>query len=424
MRRRGRQFIGLGLTVVAMVVVLGAPVGAQNPNNKVEFIRGQGSDSTVDIMQKLDFAFNNSIGCKVIPDGTTVSPLNHECAVKGPPFTSAENWDHDVALSFFALGSSNGLSMLANQGNPGVAKIDYARSSRSARSSDNPNLRFVAFARDATPWVNFRNESGSPANGVDRLSVQQIKDIWFNCTINNWNQVGGAVSAPILVWTSQRGSGERSTFDAFIASSGSDISEKCIPAQYTNSSAADGTRIIFENDPGPIRDCAIDPPDPAIGASCSSGDDLRSIFHLGFGAYEAFPVHPTRGKAHGADLGAICTDEPTPPDTTCNSPVVPTLATISNATFPFTRFIFNVYRGTGFATNPVPPATKRYIGEEGWICKLNTLHGLNPKTNKNYGVEIDELLVATGFAPIPPGEIGLGNTNQSKCRLSAPVPAT
>lgn len=446
--RRRRAFLCLGAAAVAMVVVSAVPAVAQNPNNKVELVRGQGSDSSYDLMQRLDFIYNNSFGCQVIVGAGQTQNLDNNCVStdQWAPTKSNENWDHDVALSFFAVGSSVGINILKGQGNAGVAKIDYARSSRAPRAGDGTGLRFVAYAKDATPWVNFRGqnpddpagqhtEAGTPAAGVDRLSVQQLKDIFVNrtavttdpdhtCVINNWDQIGGA-AAEIMVWTSQRGSGERATFDTFLGASSSDVdtTEHCIPAQFKDGIFTNGERIIFENDATPIRTCGA-----VTNVDCSAGDDLRSIYHLGFGAYNASPVHPTRGKAQGADMGAICTAEPAAGQELCDvsAAIFPTFATIAAETgfYPFTRNIYNVYRSASMS-NPVPNHAKRFIGEHGWICRLNTGtnpngHINNPKTNVNYGSEIETAITAVGFVNIPVGQTGLGDTSDSKCRLSAP----
>lgn len=446
MRRGRRRNLGSGFVAAVLAVFLASPA-LSFPDEAVQLIRGQGSDSTVDIMQDLDRMFNNTIGCTVIGPTTSATPKNHTCfdgAVPEdppPPGSPIDNWDHDVALSFFALGSSAGIDMLAKQGQPNIARIEYARSSRAPRTSDIDGLQFVGYAKDAVPWVNFRgndttgidDEAGTPAAGVDRLSLQNLKEIYLApCAITNWNQIGGA-NAPIIVWTSQQSSGERATFDDKLTpgSSPSATQEACIP-EDRRSGAADATkvRVIFENDASPIRECGRQTPGSTHLNRCAAGEDLRSIFHMGFGAWTAAPPHAEWGQAWGADLGRMCVTHPVAPaqcdGTEGTGAVSVTPTTIANGTYVMDRFVYNVYRGGpgqpgaggGGLTNPVAAHAKDYMGEKGWICKVDGLHQTNPRTNINYGEEITARIAALGFVPIVVGAIGGGASGDSKCRLS------
>jgi ABC-type phosphate transport system substrate-binding protein len=395
--------------VLAAALVLAAtiavPAGAVD--NRVQFVRGQGSDSTYDLMQALDRAYNNSDGCQTAPSSGD-SPFNSTCLATQPPTVNTkDNFGHDIGISFFPVGSSNGIKILDRFGQPSITKIDYARSSRARNSSsDNTGLRFVAYAQDAVPWVNFREGAGdesSPAAGVDDLTIQEMKDIWVNCSKDNWNEVGGAVDAPILIWTSQPGSGERATFDQFLGTTvssgtpGGGGTATCIPAEYKDSNPANGERVIFENDSSPIRNCVA-------SNSCPANGWKSSIFHLGFGAWNASPTGPF-GKDSGSDLGKI-------------EGVTVSATTINDGTFPARRFVYNVYRAS-YPSNNIPEAAYDFVSEEGWICKPNTAHGTNPKTGTNYGVEIANTITNTGFLPLPEINITVGTrTFPSKCRVT------
>ncbi len=408
---RDAKRLGVLAAAVALVAAIAVPAGAVD--NRVQFVRGQGSDSTYDVMQNLDKAYNNSSGCQTAPS-TGDSPFNSTCIATQPAdVNTKDNFGHDIGISFFPVGSSNGIKILDRFGQPNITKIDYARSSR-ARGSDNAALRFVAYAQDAVPWVNFREGTGdesSPAAGVDNLTIQQMKDIWVNCNvITNWNQLpksGGGTggNSPIIVWTSQPGSGERATFDQFLGTSvsigtpGGGGTATCIPDQYKDSNVTNGERVIFENDSSPVRTCTV-----YAGGSCPADGWKSSIFHLGFGAWNASPNGPF-GKDSGSDLGKI-------------EGITVSAATINDGTFPAKRLVYNVYRSS-YPTNNVPEAAYDFISEEGWICKPDSLHGTNPKTGVNYGVEIANVITNTGFLPLPEINITVGTrTFPSKCRVS------
>jgi ABC-type phosphate transport system substrate-binding protein len=485
------------------------------PNNKIDFIRGQGSDTTWVMMENLDKAFNNSIGCSVTgntgrtdtPQALTSNPDSSCTPPVSPGLMGPENWDHDVGISFYPIGSGNGIVTLTNQGlvdkcggtagqplatGPTCAYLtfDYARSSRAKKPTDNPALQFVAFAKDGIPWANFRtgtfnlprgcippaagctadagNEANGPAGGVANLSSQQVKDIFLNCALTGvtparqakWSDFGGShgtqTDDEIIVWADQAGSGTRSTFDGFLAASGGN-STNCIPTRYKNGNTTDGERVIFENDPTPIRNCST-----YAGGSCALQDathqvntvvgignetgtpleanlgvntDLSSIYYMSFGVYNTFPTDPAYGNARalGLDLGSVDT-------------VAVSAATVLDDSFPIHRTLYNVYRNS-FGVNDVPPSTLDYIGEKGWICKGSVTgsgladavgsgdadsrggHVTDPQTGKNYATEItgstqnvvpdsiNGVIANSGFVPFPFGAIGTV-TGNSHCRVS------
>jgi hypothetical protein len=381
---------------------VGLAIPAQAGDGRVQLLKGQGSDATYDLMQNLDKAFNNSAGCNTVP-GVGNSPDNSTCVNNGPVTT--ENNDHDIAASFFPVGSSNGIRILTNFGLPNTTKIDFARSSRARRGSDNANLRFVAYAQDGVTFVNFRNnggDSGSPANAVTNLSLAQLNDIWTDCQATNWNQIGGG-NSPIIVWTGQDGSGTVGTWETIVGASAGGT-KACIPAQYKDNNLTNGERVIFENDSSPIRTCTT-----YAGGSCAAAaDTLSSIFFVSFGAWNASPSGAF-GKDSGSDLGDI-------------GGVAVNETTIRNGTFPGKRNVYNVYRRS-FGTNDITAESYDYMSEEGWICKPNSTHSNNPKTGVNYGTEIHNAIQNTGFFDIDEAAIDAGDPGnpfiiQSKCRIS------
>src|SRR5215472_17578675 len=220
--------IGLG----AVLNVSASPTGPISSN-----ILGSGSDTTWFMMSNLDVLYNLSPGCNQI--GTSQASAetqvyNFQCYQPDPAGTiTTENYAHDQVHEANFLGSSNGIFQLDHQTTPGVSHIDFARSSRGPRGSDLTGLHFVAYALDAIIWEAWdRGSSASGINGMNNTSAGcngssfhycltpvQLYHIYGDCTITNWNQVGGN-NVAMTKYTPQPGSGTRSTFEAFLAAAG------------------------------------------------------------------------------------------------------------------------------------------------------------------------------------------------------------
>lgn len=377
---RGLGKVAALLASAAIIAAL-VPAGAAETEQRATLVRGSGSDTTYFLLQKLDNAYNGSRGCfsEVLPGNT--QPLDNSCVQDDREYMTTENVDHDVALSYYPLGSSNGIKQLCERGLAGVTLVDYARSSRAPKSSDCQGLRFVAFAKDAIPWASFKDVAGSASASVGSLTQQELKDIFVNCTITNWNQVGGA-DAEIIIYAAQAGSGTRGAYDGFV---GGD-SSTCIPDQYKDGESSNGERVIFENSCSPVLEA----------------DRANAIFYYSYGRFQ------TSG-GEGCSLGDI--------DGVTASP-----ETISDGSFPFSRFLYNVYR-QGFASFNASEATLEYVHEDtGWLCKTATEHGVNPSTGKNYREEIETIMMTDGFVPLVEGAIGGGVAGTSHCRVT-PIPS-
>ncbi len=376
MLRRSLKALPYMLCAMGLLIGLVAPVGAQtgqlDQNKRADLIIGSGSDTTYSVMLELDQAYNQTPGCFSEAVAGQPAVLNHTCARADISTTlTTENYDHDVAVSMYPVGSSNGISQLCQRGLTNVSLIDYARSSRTPRTTDCQGLRFVAFARDALSWA---VSPTGPAANVTSLTQQQLRGIYLDCTINNWSQVGGA-NAPIIVYTAQAGSGTRATWDSFLSSTAN--SENCIPADQRSS------RVVFENN------CAL----------VKEADRANAIIPYSFGRFQV-----TGGQ--GCRLGGV-------------DGVQPTKETIADGSFPYNRLLYNVYRNAVTAGRNAPNPTRDYVGESsGWICKPNTSHSVNPSTNKNFGDEITDILGAAGLVPLPVGPIGGGVAGESKCRVT------
>ena len=359
-------------------------------------VLGSGSDTTQLMMNSLDGLYQFSPGCDQLAPAGTTQWLDFSCGPdsnSATPVVQTENYAHDQVHEAYFLGSSNGISQLCTQGSSGVAHIDFARSSRKNKSTDCTGAHFVAYARDGISWEAFPGVSGAGlANqsnasapctvGVNPrycLTQAQLNGIFVTCSITNWNQVGGQ-NVPISIYTAQPGSGTRSAFDGFV---GGDSSHCIAPADLTS-------HQIPENS----------------NSGIPSTDRVGAIFPFSYGVFQT-TVAPTVGKAgsvnFGAKLGQV-------------DDVPPTVTTIGNLTFPYGRYLYNIFCATCSAGNATQ-ATTNYVGEEGWICKSSSLHATNPATGNNFHADIVNAISKAGFVPLPNGVIGGGDTNSDFCRL-------
>jgi hypothetical protein len=135
-------------------------------------------------------------------------------------------------------------------------------------------------------------------------------------------------------------------------------------------------------------------------------DLKKAIFPFSFGVWST----QVKGKG-GAKLGAV-------------DNVAASATTIADGTFPYGRFLYNVFcadasKGCGGPNHDhgATAQTIKYVGEEGWICKVAADHATNPVTGHNYATDIAASITASGFVPIPTGVIGGGDTNSDNCRL-------
>jgi ABC-type phosphate transport system substrate-binding protein len=399
------------------------------PNKSADWIRIGGSDTTEYMMNDLALLYNESPGCVIIGSpqpldgrcfdfdtGTAGIQEQYQNDAAGNP-TDAANTDRDVAFNYAALGSSVGITQLAQRGNAGVQVIDVARSSRAPRATDADGLRFFAYAKDGLPWVKF---PGAPANAVSSLSSAQLKNIFSGCapaaqpeidkTANggnnngfaDWGDIGGVTGQPLVVWAAQDGSGTRATFDGFLGSGAS--STNCIPTQYKDNSLANGERRILENNAEPIKnstsvDCNVEFAAASLTtpASCAA----NSIFY-----YSVGPWNTTGGET--SILGNI---------TVAGNPVAPTEANILSDAFPYSRYMYNAIRHDTFSSGLASNAVRNFVSSNGFLCKTAAQSATNPRTGNNYRTDVENVIRENGFIPLPVGATGAGGGN-SHCRAT------
>ena len=344
-------------------------------------VLGSGSDVTFHVMTRLDLLYDESPGCTTIaPPGT--QPLDFSCIPQTGDITS-ENYDHNQVHEAFPIGGSSGEQQLCSQGLAGVANISFAR--QTSVSDKCTGLHYVAYARDGITWEAFPGAAGSATASMHNtsgacagstgfcLTHQQLVSIYVNCTIKNWDQVGGANKA-IKLYTILPQYGTRKAFDTFLGGS---------------SSTCAGTKQIDQTD----------------NAEIAAADRATAIVPVDTGSWkERYSKKPA-----GSALGSV-------------DGVAPDIKNILSGAFPFSRFLYNVYcKGDPSNSNkcgtasPSSAAVTSYIGESGWICK--TTHAADPITGVGYRTEIASAITNFGFAPLPKGPTGGGTTTTNYCRL-------
>ena len=90
--------------------------------------------------------------------------------------------------------------------------------------------------------------------------------------------------------------------------------------------------------------------------------------------------------------------------------VAPTLKNIQAGSFPFSRFLYNVYcagdpaNGNKCGTaNPSSSAVTSYVGETGWICKANAQGGSDQRDELPHGDRVRDHQLRVRAAPAGTG---------------------
>ena len=107
-------------------------------------------------------------------------------------------------------GSSPGISTLAANIKDPASKshycVDFARSSRTMKSTDPTGLSFIPQALDSVTYASVIKSSRTPkgSNAPGNLTTHQLAEI-YTCTVTKWNQVGGTSHATIHPLLAQAG---------------------------------------------------------------------------------------------------------------------------------------------------------------------------------------------------------------------------
>jgi ABC-type phosphate transport system substrate-binding protein len=434
-----QRLVALGGVLATAIALVNAAPAAAGPNGTAggptpDHIFGSGSDTSQILMLHLDGLYNVSEGCFTNPI-TPTQALDFSCLAPDPAGTIVtENYEHDVIGEYDFLGSSTGIKQLCTQGQAGTAYIDFARSSRASKTTDCTGLHFVAYARDGISVE--ASDTTAPLSGIHGMSngdplctglgwcitQNQLKGIYATCTITNWNDgtaagpgstnIGGNAST-IQIYTPQSGSGTRATFEGFLGITDSSV---CItkdgqpPAHFS----------VPENQ----------------NTGIAAGDVPTFIFPFSYAIFHT-EVNATNTVATNSFLVASIDG------------IAPTATTIANGTFPFGRFIYNVFCSTTVALSCgagtghiVTQKTVDYIGEEGWICKpgvnengawvgngnvpaldvsmpdAQAPHVTSPHYNVNWATLIAAKIRSRGFGALAIAPIGGGDLNSDHCRLT------
>jgi ABC-type phosphate transport system substrate-binding protein len=435
--RLGASFVGASVLAVGFASPAFATqsTGGNTTAKNYNIVAG-GSNTTYLMMTALSNLFNEAPGCDLAAASGSTQPLDYGCPGINDQGTTLsqgtsavgengfvpfgnENPFNDVLINEPALGSSNGILELEDQGAHGVgnttnvAPLDVARSSRAPKTSDDKGLNFVAYAMDGVSWFHWTKvgATATPSSTVKNISLANLTAIWNNnltCVVSgksytmNWKCLGGA-NAPIALYIAQNGSGTESTWATLLGLTGS------FPFGGENS-----THVIFENETESI---------------IQNADEKDAIFFFSYGKYTKVCV-PTKGycgaKPTGwaggtialGEINAITVDAAT---------IKAQLPGQTGSVFPGDRLLYNVYSD---GLNPNIPASSNAalnaVSEDGFLCKPATNTDVDPNTGSTYLSEIDATITAQGFFPLPLAvEDGQGSTAYpySTTATGIPTPA-
>jgi ABC-type phosphate transport system substrate-binding protein len=369
-----KWLIRLGVVALAGISVasMGFSGSAGAAGAKPLSFLGSGSDASYKPTAALDTLYNQSPGCRtIIQPPETVQPTDFSCLPDNPGQIHSENYAHNIVREAYPLGASVGIQQVCGN----LSGVGFARNVRAAKSTDCTGLHFVSFARDGLAWECF-----GTCHNVTNLTKTQLQGIYGDCSIHNWNQVGGT-NAPIVVYSVNPGAGVKSNWNSYL---GISDDTHCSP---------DANHVIHQNENQEIL----------------ASDKANAIFYFSIASWNVnVKPHPD-----GSTLGKL-------------EGVAPTRATVSSGVYPlgFNEGFVYCNASTGASPCPAPAnaTVKSYIGEGGWICKASAAgdhkasHSIDPLTGVNYRTEIETTLTKFGLVPITYGPTGGSATGSSFCR--------
>lgn len=381
----------------------------QNP----DIVVGGGSDTTYNVMQRLEVLYNGAPGCN-IDKGETVTKGKCIDPTATPTGVTNGNYDHDLFVGASPTGSSAGVDALRTGFNQYVPAIDYARSSSSGNAARLADLTYWGYAKDAIAVVTF----GTRTNLC--VSQAQLQGI-YSLAITNWNQLtdcNGAAyaSAPIIPWAMNSASGTNASFNSYIAPvSTATNGRKLVPVSPAAAVAP------FENDVKPL----LADPGPDLVLGNADDDENNYIWWISYAAHLRYPYVKngcTDGGVYNVSAGTCATGTVVASNlakvgATAPTAVLPSATTINNNSYPITRTIYHVTRNvdadcvgaSGSTCGTGPEVVGADTGKRGavrefteWLCRAtNAQQTVNPVTGQGYRTEILGAINAEGFQQAP-----------------------
>lgn len=391
-------------------------------------IRGGGSDTTYEVMQRLETLYNGSPGCGLNNPASL-------CTVPGQVTT--ENYDHDTVVGEYPTGSSAGVSKIATEitADPN-SPFRYARSSRPRGGSDNANTVFSGYAKDGLAIVAFNGFGVDPT--TRKISPDDVKRIFFGSSITgndpltglpwacatNWSQIinpdtnAPYPAKPIKAYGVQTASGTSASLRTSLGLSGSanqnkcseDLENACVtagnialaPLQIPGGTLAQKCeRQLFENNTAPLDGGTGTDGFTYTAAALDRADAVwwmsngpRLVDAVATGTAKPFLMKNFAGNYNlplPGTVGAAATDP---------------------NTYALSRVLFHVTWNSDHAAAGGVQGASRAFHE--WICRQfrpsdvldgvpytvqgNNSHNLTPK---RYYAEITNAIAQSGFVRIP-----------------------
>ena len=363
--------------IAASTLVMGAGVAhatAPEPtgwDDAPDQITGSGSDTTYNFVQKFDTLYNQAQGCETVNTYSSLDPTaTGKCIVPSNNATNTTgNWDHDYAIEKYPVGSGTGIKQLLG----GASGVDFARSSRGPNATGETGTNFWAFGKDGLAIVTWGNLT--PGN-ITKAQLQGI----YNCTITTWDQITGNPADATRTIEPVGMNSASGTYSVFKTYLGADPNAgSCVKKL----DAVGGQAAIypFENDLKPV----------IASAGINSNN---AIWWMSFAEYRAFSYKRQTAQTWTVDGKTV------------------SAATISNNTYPITRFIYHV---TKTADASPDAATDNVLGGDTgksgavreyteFLCKVSANHSANDYSGLSNYDELTAIYSATGFIRVPSAE--------------------
>jgi hypothetical protein len=470
-RHRAGALILSSLIGTTMIVgALTAPAGASTPVAPGDTVlAGGGSQTTYTMMQQLSDLYNSAPGCQLLTSSSSAQQADYDCAASYSTASGGEeegynlsyppaNPFNDVFYQMPPLGSSVGIAELENQddapSSPPYSEdsaLGFARSSRSAKSTDDPGLNFVAYAADAVPWTavqtpegftcdnakgkELKSTKGDPITAADTdagklitgMTEDELESIYTGGT-TNWSAVGGQ-NAPIDVFIAQSGSGTESTFTGDIGIPSTDTYPYAGVTETSTRTGAPATLgagglEVFENEVSDIYQTNSDYPQTKDNGG-TDGILCNAIFFFSYGKFsQVCPKGVCAGTPKALKgttwVVGLMNGIPTKPETwqeAIECQFGPDFCAEGYSPYPTDRQLYNVYSDGSNPDLPYPtptggsPTTQNqaimnFVSTYGFLCNPNIDSEIDPITGDTYLSEIDSIITNAGFYTIPEDTMG------------------